>query len=304
MANLWRTQRPRFPLYESDGLGRDYYIKYTNGGYWENQFYLTKKPDYERPRYKNFHSLYHLASPVKYWGDGSGRENYILKCNGFHHDQKPLCSYHLTDFLRNNKNIKGVPNNFTKKVYFSVSEAKYNQKLKNLEKTLVKRLYTEPMQKRKKKYEINAENNQDTNSNIRVSLINKNKNTTIPVNKNETQKNEEINNKYQISEPDNVIENNNLKIKNTLSLDASNWPNKYRNKLKLNYFNTNENKNYDHTYYGQFDHKKAIRMGSIEYISPNNNLKYIDPRGKFNRYIKFKQPSINNTFITKKIKIV
>ena len=43
MASLWRTQRPRFTLYQSDGLGRDYYIKYTNGGFWENQFVISKK---------------------------------------------------------------------------------------------------------------------------------------------------------------------------------------------------------------------------------------------------------------------
>ena len=29
MANLWRTQRPRFPQYISDGKGRDYYIKFN-----------------------------------------------------------------------------------------------------------------------------------------------------------------------------------------------------------------------------------------------------------------------------------
>ena len=105
MASLWRTQRPRFTLYQSDGLGRDYYIKYTNGGFWENQFVISKKPDYIRNKYNNFHSLFHMAAPFKYWGDGSGRENYILKCNGFYHDQKPLCSYELTDFLRNGKKL-------------------------------------------------------------------------------------------------------------------------------------------------------------------------------------------------------
>ena len=124
MANLWRTQRPRFPLYQSDGFGRDYYIKYTNGGFWEDQFVLTKKPDYTRTKYNNFHSLFHMAAPFKYWGDGSGRENYILKCNGFYHDQKPLCSYELTDFLRNGKNFKGTLDNNRKKLYLSVSEMK------------------------------------------------------------------------------------------------------------------------------------------------------------------------------------
>ena len=151
MANLWRTQRPRFPLYQSDGLGRDYYIKYTNGGFWENQFVISKKPDYVRNKYNNFHSLFHMAAPFKYWGDGSGREHYILKCNGLYHDQKPLCSYTLTDFLRNGKNIQGTPDMSRKKIYFSLSEIKYNQQLRNLEKKLVKRLYTDPLQKKKKK---------------------------------------------------------------------------------------------------------------------------------------------------------
>ena len=73
-----------------------------------------------------------------------------LKCNGFIHDQKPLCSYSLTDFLRNGKNFQGVPDNFGKKLYLSLAEIKYNQQLKNLQKKLVKRLYTEPMKKRKK----------------------------------------------------------------------------------------------------------------------------------------------------------
>ena len=129
MANLWRTQRPRLPLYQSDGFGRDYYIKVTNGGFWENESIPQKKPDYVRSKYNNFHTLFHLAAPFKYWGDGSGRENYILKCNGFIHDQKPLCSYVLTDFLRNGKNIKGTPDNFNygRKVYYSVAENKYNR---------------------------------------------------------------------------------------------------------------------------------------------------------------------------------
>ena len=222
MANLWRTQRPRFPLYQSDGFGRDYYIKYTNAGYWEDQFILTKKPDYERPRYRNFHTLYHLAAPVKYFGDGSGRENYILKCNGFHHDQKPLCSYELTDFLRNGKNINGVPFNSRKKVYLSVSESKYYKKLKNLEKKLVKRLYTEPMKLRKQKYQIIAEDNPNEGGND-------NKNLPIyakTCSNNENKINEDINNKKD-EEKKNI---ENLKIRNAISLDVTKWNHKCRNK--------------------------------------------------------------------------
>ena len=296
MANLWRTQRPRFPLYQSDGFGRDYYIKYTNAGYWEDQFILTKKPDYERPRYRNFHTLYHLAAPVKYFGDGSGRENYILKCNGFHHDQKPLCSYELTDFLRNGKNINGVPFNSRKKVYLSVSESKYYKKLKNLEKKLVKRLYTEPMKLRKQKYQIIAEDNPNEGGND-------NKNLPIyakTCSNNENKINEDINNKKD-EEKKNI---ENLKIRNAISLDVTKWNHKCRNKTSNQWYNTVENKTYDNTYYGNFDHKKAIKNGSIDYISPKNNLKYIDNRGKYCRNIKFKQPLINERVFIKKIKIV
>ena len=294
MANLWRTQRPRFPLYQSDGFGRDYYIKYTNAGYWEDQFILTKKPDYERPRYRNFHTLYHLAAPVKYFGDGSGRENYILKCNGFHHDQKPLCSYELTDFLRNGKNINGVPFNSRKKVYLSVSESKYYKKLKNLEKKLVKRLYTEPMKLRKQKYQIIAEDNPNEGGND-------NKNLPIyakTCSNNENKINEDIKNKKD-EEKKNI---ENLKIRNAISLDVTKWNHKCRNKTSNQWYNTVENKTYDNTYYGNFDHKKAIKNGTIDYISPKNNLKYIDNRGKYCRNIKFKQPLINERVFIKKIK--
>ena len=147
MTSLWRTQRPRFPLYISDGCGRDYYIKFDNGGYWSTQFSLKKKPDYERPLYKNFHTLYHQAAPFKYWGNGHGRETYILKTNGLFHDQKPLCSYSLSDFLRGG--VFSNKNNFRRKLFLSVSEKKYNNELRKFEKKLTKRLYTEPINLKK-----------------------------------------------------------------------------------------------------------------------------------------------------------
>ena len=121
MSSLWRTERPRFPLYSPDGRGRDYYIKFDNGGYWAEQFQLKKIPDYERPRYSNFHTLFHQAAPFKYWGNGHGRETYILQTNGLFHEQKPLCAYKLSDFLRDNK-TNTLLNNYKKKIFLSVSE--------------------------------------------------------------------------------------------------------------------------------------------------------------------------------------
>ena len=147
MASLWRTQRPRFPHYISDGNGRDYYIKYNNAGYWEGQFKIFKKPDYEYPKYSNYHTLFHQAAPLKYYATGNGRETYILNHGGLYHEQRPLASYKLGDFIRGSKSIEKTSNFQSKKRYLSLGEKKYNSQLKSLEKNLVKRLYKVPIKK-------------------------------------------------------------------------------------------------------------------------------------------------------------
>ena len=162
-SSLWRTQRPRFPLYIPDGRGRDYYIKFDNGGYWSTQFNLKKKPDYERSLYSNFHTLFHQAAPFKYWGNGHGRETYILQTNGLFHDQKPLCAYKLTDFLRDGKSGSKF-DCLRRKMFMSVSEKKYNNELRKFEKKLIKRLYTEPMNLKKMFRKKDNENSYDDNS--------------------------------------------------------------------------------------------------------------------------------------------
>lgn len=151
MANLWRTQRPRIPQYASDGSGRDYYIKYNNGGLWEeDHFKIIKKPEYEYPRYNNYHTLFHLAAPVKFIPTGAGRETYIINSMGFCHDQRPLASYQLGEFLRNSKSIEAKSNILNKRPYKSKAEKRYNIKLQTLEKQLIHRLYNLPMNMRKK----------------------------------------------------------------------------------------------------------------------------------------------------------
>ena len=268
MANLWRTQRPRFPLYQSDGFGRDYYIKFTNGGYWENQFYLRKKLDYERPRYNNFHSLYHLAAPVKYISQGSGRENYILQFNGFHHDQKPLCSYQLTDFLRNERYIKLSPAHLKKKAYLSVAETRYKQKLKKLEKQLVKRLYTDPINERKKKQMTIVENS-DNISNDNVSLSHKRLNT-------------EPDTFFDSERKKKIIFNlkNKNKNKNMQSLDIDNMMVMQNNRSKFNLYKNGivkKNKKFDNTYYGGFRQSKNLRYAkTIDSIPIKDNEDMIE----------------------------
>ena len=146
--NLWRTQRPRFPVYEPDGHGRDYYIKFNNAGYWgPDQIHVSKKDDYERAKYNNFHTLYHQAAPFRYYADGHGRETYILSQDGFFHPQKPLCNSELNSFLRNNTENYHIKKNIK---YKSVAEKKFNNQLQSFEKQLLKRLYKDKYKNDKK----------------------------------------------------------------------------------------------------------------------------------------------------------
>lgn len=302
MANLWRTQRPRLPLYQSDGFGRDYYIKVTNGGFWENESIPQKKPDYVRSKYNNFHTLFHLAAPFKYWGDGSGRENYILKCNGFIHDQKPLCSYVLTDFLRNGKNIKGTPDNFNygRKVYYSVAENKYNQKLKNLEKKLIKRLYTIPM-KKKKKIQIDVgDGNKDKYGN-NIELKNFGYQTCGPFNTIKKNFNTlEHNKKEYCDEIKYKRENScgNKIFKNYKTLENNTILPKFKSNFKKNE-NTSDyyiNDNYD-------VNKKQKKK--IQFLTPKNiQIKNYELGKDALEEMGYKKAVVGGKLISKKIKIV
>ena len=294
MANLWRTQRPRFPLYQSDGLGRDYYIKYTNGGFWEDQFVISKKPDYVRSKYNNFHSLFHMAAPFKYWGDGSGREHYILKCNGLFHDQKPLCSYALTDFLRNGKNINGMPDNHRKKVYMSLSEIKYNQQLRHLEKKLVNRLYTEPIKKKKKKIMIDIDNGNKDKYGNPMPIKNYGFQTCTQFSSNSRKFNTLDNDK-------NIRDNsltNNRKMKYSKTIENNTILPKFKSSLKKteNTPNYYTNDNYD-------VNKKRIKK--IQFLTPKNSqIKKYELSKDALEEMGYKKAVVGGKLISKKIKIV
>ena len=143
MSSLYRTARPRFTLYSPDGLGRDRYIIYNNGGFWKtNEYKISPKANYEYPKYNNFHTLFHMAAPFKYYSDGSGRDSYVLRDTGLRREQKPLNSYHLSDFLRNDSWDK----HSRKNVFLSRAEIRDNKLRKLHERRMIKRLYSKPLQ--------------------------------------------------------------------------------------------------------------------------------------------------------------
>jgi len=313
MSSLWRTERPRFPLYSPDGRGRDYYIKFDNGGYWAEQFQLRKIPDYERPHYRNFHTLFHQAAPFKYWGNGHGRETYILKTNGLFHEQKPLCAYKLIDFLRDNQ-TSTLFNKYKKNLFMSVSEKKYNNELRRIEKKLIKRLYSEPMnikkslqksrisdlilddQMRKTYSGFNLKDSKEIN-NCQDENCKTNREYDFAKTANNWNKQEK-----KFKSLDSKYKNRNIKFNKT----CNNFYNKNGNAkdLKIKIDDTNDNFHFNvtnRTFKKFFDYNKIC--STINYIKPENDLRYIDPRSKYNRTMKvtfnFPKPNANKIKIQK-----
>jgi hypothetical protein len=149
---LWRTARLGMVTYQPDGLGRDKYIKYNNGGFWDTGEKFEVKKEYERPKYSNFHSLYHQAAPFKYYSNGKTRDSYILFNTGLSKDIKPLGSYKLTDFLRGNEK-KINKGNFVRSPY----EKSISLQRKHIENGIIDRLYKKPLLKKEQAYQKKIE---------------------------------------------------------------------------------------------------------------------------------------------------
>ena len=323
MSSLWRTERPRFPVYSPDGRGRDYYIKFDNGGYWADQFQIRKKPDYERPHYRNFHTLYHEAAPFKYWGNGHGRETYIIRGDGFFHEKKPLCSYKLSDFLRED-NTNSLYNKFKHKLFMSVSEKKFNKELRKIEKRLIYRLYTEPMNIRRSLSQIKNEEkspidkmrktftgfypkqkrefNEINSNNYCYTEVFKDPND-YPSIKNNTIENESKT-KSCLNIKDKIGRNNGITFNRTCN-------NFYKKKLNSNKYlelKTDNDFHFDvskRTFKNLFDRNK--KWSTISNIRPENDLKVNAPKNKYNKEMKvefkFKPKPRSDKIKVKKIKV-
>lgn len=155
IGTLYRSFSPTCNAYIHDGLGRDMYIAYNNGGFWnrrippgtsldpptsvKQKFTLNKFPAKE-------------ATSFRYYSDGSGRDAYILlNSGGLKRDSKPLNSFQLQDFLRTpdsfdfkinhpltTKNSQSCENIFT---------SKPNKELQKFQKCLINRLYNKEKHK-------------------------------------------------------------------------------------------------------------------------------------------------------------
>jgi hypothetical protein len=170
-VSLGRTARPRWNLYTTDGLGRDTYISFNNGGFWTSNIKEIKyTPNYPVYHNENYHSLGHSAAPFKYYSDGSGRDSYIIKdSGGLKRDHNPLSGYHLKDFLRTPGDCvykaqkNPTRNGMRIQTHFvSPKELAMNNQRRRIEKGLVTRLYKQSMDKKREQMaltEYNAKSN-------------------------------------------------------------------------------------------------------------------------------------------------
>ena len=154
---LYRTFKENYVPYFEDGRGRDRYIAYNNAGFFHGYQKYISPSDYKKTGTVFGTKIIHnnrspsiKAPNFRYHSDGNGRDNYILvNSGGLFYQSKPLISYQLTDFLRKSDNQNYSTRN--KRIALSRAEIKYNKLLKDKEKEIIQRLYTNEKKKFMKK---------------------------------------------------------------------------------------------------------------------------------------------------------
>lgn len=198
-TGLYRTFKSNYVPYFPDGNGRDRYIAYNNAGFFKN-FPGSQKDSYLNNKNGCFFGtkiVTHVKSPsVKtpnfhYYADGNGRDKYILvNGGGLFTQSKPLISYKLTDFLRNDDDNLSPKKKI--RAYLSRDEIKYNNLLKENERNVIKRLYLNERKKFMKRPKINFKSFfsvDQLNYDSRENLVNNTK-TFLTNNKNDSKEKE------------------------------------------------------------------------------------------------------------------
>ena len=198
-TGLYRTFKSNYVPYFPDGNGRDRYIAYNNAGFFKN-YPGSQKDSYLNNKNGCFFGtkiVTHVKSPsVKtpnfhYYADGNGRDKYILvNGGGLFTQSKPLISYKLTDFLRNDDDNLSPKKKI--RAYLSRDEIKYNNLLKENERNVIKRLYLNERKKFMKRPKINLKSFfsvDQLNNDSRENLVNNTK-TFLTNNKNDSKEKE------------------------------------------------------------------------------------------------------------------
>ena len=146
VINLGRTTRTNIAFYQTDGMGRDGYITYNNGGFWKDK-QISPKSQYIPKKFAIFRSLIHQTAPFQYFSDGSGRDSYVIENNGgLVKPFEPIAKQNLAKFLRKGDDFSS----FSRKIFFTKAQRRYLNKLKKIQDGVISRLYNDSLEKIKK----------------------------------------------------------------------------------------------------------------------------------------------------------
>ena len=248
VINLGRTTKTNIVFYQTDGMGRDGYITYNNGGFWKNR-QIKLKDIYNPPKKITiFHSLIHQPAPFNYISDGSGRDSYVIEHNGgLVKDFEPLFEQKLPKFLRKNEDVSIIKH----KLFLTKSQRRYLSKIKKIQDGVVHRLYKDSIEKTKKN---NIKHRKHRNKSFNNLLISK----------------EKINSLTGIMTPMPAIENNrSRKLNNLLKIEKLNLENQSNSSINDN---ISQNKNiFEKTLKKRVIYKENSAQNIGMFNSRNNN---------------------------------
>ena len=225
---------PKHSIYNNDGTGRDKYISTNNGGF-SKVSYNTNKIILKSQNYCASKNSVRNIAPIKYRGDGSGRDYYII-LDG-------LTDVSLSNISKINSDDPNT-NNFNNNNSCLGYKEKYLNKSSILIKNRIGRMSvdsTKRLHYNKRNYSsINC--NINNNSNSQDNIINKN----VVYNNNPNKNNSLLN--YRNYIPVSNSNNNNNKIKSTFNFFPNN---NYHNKKtsKKNSFRKVNNNNVPNNVY-------------------------------------------------------
>ena len=186
---LYRTMKLKYVPYFTDGNGRDRYIAFDNGGFFGNKEVNKENSrrtgtSFDTKLTYKYISPYMKTPNFHYHSDGNGRDSYIYtNGGGLFYDTKPLGSYKLTDFLR--EDSVGATR---QKIWVSKAQHKYNKFLRNKEKGIINRLYENEkgkfIKKKKEEDELEEEYCQTDNETTKLPKINVNYRSVNTINNN------------------------------------------------------------------------------------------------------------------------
>lgn len=141
--SLYRTFQPKYAHYSNDGRGRDNYISFNNGGLAGYRLESNLR-GFGQSSHKRFHSpAPRISSPgIKYYSDGSGRDNYI-SCNSSF--DSSLNSENFKNTLRTHQKLHSLHSDKFMQVANNYPMPSFRKLIKAKQKTVrnvIKRLFS------------------------------------------------------------------------------------------------------------------------------------------------------------------